>query len=603
MDYAQLAKQARANLERKPAKAPGASTGVDPRAWLSEIGGTIGAIGGGLVGGPGGAAAGAAGGTALGKVLEQRVKGEAIKPRDLAIETGLSALFAGGPIKAGKGLLGIATGKGVKKAAEKTTGQVVKKGAKRGMADTAYRVSLGVDDIIPPSKATPKTIFSADKLVDEAARSGLKGTPQQMKRQIGNLYKKRLREYIDELSKVKKTFSVDDAQLKISQAIADALPADKKYLRELNRTLVSLKPFADKKGRLSAANLAKFKNNLNVSRAFQKSSGYLQSDYTAKELVDISIWSKIDDLVTQLSPKAKEKSLRMSRLYGLSEAVAGRAKVGMPEGITGIATALAKPGIISGTTRATQPLVARQVARRGGGEAVEGVVEQAGRQAVPVGSSLLRQALAVGTRGLLSPIPAVPEEQISITEDITGLGAEPTPPPIDPRLPRIITAIEQDIARTGGKNIKNIQTIAGLYGIDLTPIGLQPAGAKKTTIDAATKRALAGIRTGSGIVDELENLIGQAGGGAGRVGGGLLGVASKVGLAPEARTFTAARNAYISRLSRALGETGVLTDQDIDRAKMAVPDINDSPREVQLKLASLRRIINDAYNELQAQFQ
>lgn len=632
--------QARANspyYQKKAGVTPGASSGIDPRAWISEIGGTIGGIGGGLIGGPGGAAAGAAAGTALGKVLEQKVKGEAVKPRDLLTETALSALFAYGPVRAGKGLLKVATGKGAKKAAEKATGQVAKSAFTKQQLTGIDQIgkAWGIAPGVPVSKGTamgPKKAFELQKFVVNKVKAPVASdalTVQQLVGQysddLGKNLSNTFKNYKPKFNKTTLTEQLRKAYEKTTPGAGQTKPDLGKYLLDAGSkpANMSMSQYAQaiKSGKIKPPKMPTTKPNTlisDINALIKDSDGSASSLWKIRRTLDEKIinFGKSSDSASTISEsiaRAARKVINdnLKSIGNVSKDLADYSTaqqilnlvgsaVKSPKGVpTPIGQSVAAE--LGRTAQKARAAVGGRLTRETGGQAVETAAQQAGRQRVPVRSSLLRQVAATGTRGLISPVPAMPGEQISITEDITGLGAEPTPLPIDPRLNTIRAAIVQDIQRTGGKNIKNIQIIAGAYGIDLTPLGLGTT--KKSTLDAATKRQLAGIRSGIGVLNELENLITQAGGGAGRVGGGLLGIAGRVGLAPEARTFTAARNAYSTRLSKALGETGVLTDQDIARAREAIPTLTDSPREVQLKLASIRRIIQDAYNQLQAQFQ
>lgn len=601
--YLQAARQQRLQAQ---APKPGVSSGVDPRAWLSEIG----AIGGGIAGGalslgnPFATAAGAAAGSSLGKLLEQKVKNEPVNVRDLATEAAISGVLSGGPIKLGKGLLGIARG-----GAKEATKQGVKTGIKAQAIEKVSKKAAASYLQVSPSaaKQVTKSGFTVKQLAQRATQFGL--TPDDMIGKLGNTGP--LNKTISSIEKTIQKAATKDLTKKISgETIINALKEEQKALglQIANRTKQRALDAIIKETEKKYAKGLTVKQGLDILRSANNTFGKTIIDVSSKDAVNKAaqkiegnaMRALLKGTVPQLKTGLDEQHLLLTLkdlvIDAQAKINAGQLKV--PE--IGINPTTWINAILKSPT-AQRKILQESVKIETGKQVAKKGVEQAPSLLRQAGSQATRQALATGARGLLSPIPAVPEE-VSITETISGLGAEPTPTPIDPRLPRVAAAIEQDIARTGGKNLKNIQIIAGLYGIDLTPIGLGTT-TKKSTVDAATKRQLAGIRTGAGIVDELENLIQQTGGGAGRVGGSLLGIAGRVGLAPEARTFTAARNAYISRLSRALGEVGVLTDQDIARAREAVPNINDSPREVQLKLASLRRIINDAYNELQAQFQ
>jgi hypothetical protein len=91
--------------------APQQHTGLDPKAWISELMGTAGMIGGGILGGPLGAAAGGALLGGAGKYLEQKAHGEQTNWGQIGQEAGTNALFGYGPLKALGKVTGVTTGK------------------------------------------------------------------------------------------------------------------------------------------------------------------------------------------------------------------------------------------------------------------------------------------------------------------------------------------------------------------------------------------------------------------------------------------------------------------------------------------------------------
>jgi len=86
-------------------------------------------------------------------------------------------------------------------------------------------------------------------------------------------------------------------------------------------------------------------------------------------------------------------------------------------------------------------------------------------------------------------------------------------------------------------------------------------------------------------------------GGFGRLQG-LIGIGQAVtqqgttGAAAAAYKDTV--EAFLSKLSRASGEKGVLTDRDIDRIKKAMPKFTDAPETVTRKMQIVRSILSGA---------
>ena len=97
------------------------------------------------------------------------------------------------------------------------------------------------------------------------------------------------------------------------------------------------------------------------------------------------------------------------------------------------------------------------------------------------------------------------------------------------------------------------------------------------------------------IVDEIGNMVndldlsasqlGAAVGGLGRKAYGALIPSSKAGI------YNTTRAGFVSRISRALGEVGVLTDKDIQRAVDLIPDLTDTPASASEKLVRLRSMM------------
>ena len=178
-----LALQAQQSQNVKPK-----SQGIDPRAFISEIAGTAGAIGGGIIGGPVGAAAGAAGLTALGKALEQKVKGEEINTQNLLTESALAGIFGYGPLRAAGKLTGISAtktlaGAGAKPLAGLAAKESVKTGAlgatkagsAKALSDTQRNLLKNTFNTFAGAKAGSKRLSEAEsnKLINFAINNNI----------------------------------------------------------------------------------------------------------------------------------------------------------------------------------------------------------------------------------------------------------------------------------------------------------------------------------------------------------------------------------------------------------------------------------------------
>jgi len=98
------------------------------------------------------------------------------------------------------------------------------------------------------------------------------------------------------------------------------------------------------------------------------------------------------------------------------------------------------------------------------------------------------------------------------------------------------------------------------------------------------------------IVDEIENMVSGLNLSDSEVGAAIGGTLNKgygaVVPASDAGVYSTARKGFVSRISRALGEVGVLTDKDIERAVNLIPDLTDTPESAQEKLSRLRSLIS-----------
>lgn len=185
--------------------------------------------------------------------------------------------------------------------------------------------------------------------------------------------------------------------------------------------------------------------------------------------------------------------------------------------------------------------------------------------------------------------PDVPQAD-PMMEDPTMMGAEMDPsmdlmgmqdaaPQDDFEVIRqqIQMAMLQDLQTTGGENVSALKTVLG---------ALEPKEESVSSKNAAKKLSQA-----LGTVDTLQQQFESAGGGQsyGGYGASLLG-ALKVN--PQAGAYNDMRGGFLSQVSKALGESGVLTDQDIARVRNLVPDLADNPEQAAIKWQALRQVLS-----------
>lgn len=215
----------------------------------------------------------------------------------------------------------------------------------------------------------------------------------------------------------------------------------------------------------------------------------------------------------------------------------------------------------------------------------------------------------------LAEVPAASEsEMVTIVNEDTGeirtvasyelsqygIDPETQEPTVQSEIPtkeEILSAMFLDMERTGGKNIGDLNTMLMAYE---KVYGENQLSAQEKT---AMKSAMEGLNLVDIIEEnyqELQNrkLTAKKGGILNRLEGAAKGNYAALTQEGEngaaAATYASTINAFLSKLSRASGEKGVLTDKDIDRIQKAIPDFSDSPETAAMKLKTIREIIGGA---------
>lgn len=210
----------------------------------------------------------------------------------------------------------------------------------------------------------------------------------------------------------------------------------------------------------------------------------------------------------------------------------------------------------------------------------------------PTGVAAMTTAAQLGARDLDGD-GVISQAELDADADIEALfGADALQPQQPTTLagtlsdPAIIQQLMmQDLATTGGENITALKTIL--------EIGQMTAGTGGAELSAAQQKSLSQFQSAEAVLDELMSNFQAAGGAQGRVGGTLASALGTIGFNDEVSVFNQRREAAMSLLARALGEVGVLTDQDIQRALGNIPKITDNPGEAAAKIQSIKNLLAD----------
>lgn len=117
------------------------------------------------------------------------------------------------------------------------------------------------------------------------------------------------------------------------------------------------------------------------------------------------------------------------------------------------------------------------------------------------------------------------------------------------------------------------------------------AESKGTQLSAQEKKAQKQAETALQGLTQLKQLFSSAGGGQNRLPGILGNIQGTVGANSQAEAYNKIRDSLTTSLARAFGETGVLTDQDREVYKQALPRLEDTPEEAQIKLQYLEDML------------
>lgn len=151
-------------------------------------------------------------------------------------------------------------------------------------------------------------------------------------------------------------------------------------------------------------------------------------------------------------------------------------------------------------------------------------------------------------------------------------------------------------------DINAYSQLASLYNQAYKMYGAETEANNTANLNATQQGNLAKIQSASSAIDKLEQLYNQAGGGQGRLGGTLAEWGANLGMNGNVSSYNAMARGLINQIVAAVGKTDALNNEgEVQRALDLVPKITDTPQEAQIKLQSLREMLNanqQTYNNI-----
>ena len=439
-------------------------------------------------------------------------------------------------------------------------------GIPKGAAQAGEALRKGV--LRPKVPVSPKFAVQQSELTQAANKLGLKGSASNQAKQMANIYATGIKSLDDVLAKSKARFSAPSIVSGVAKRLEGEVILDEGTLanKAFNKWLGKLNDLGVKS---SAKKLNALKFNLQSELKPVYSKLIKGNPLTEPETVKLAFRDAIDEAIKEKVKSAGPILDTLSTLHQLAPGLerATRATVGVP--ILGRI-----PGV-AGPVQSGQDLLGR-------------ILQGAGKVPTPSAQKLVGPALTIGmgAGGFQGGQAVAPEEQLRslVAPQIAG------------QLPEqgITTEQMQQVLLSPEISEKTKKNILAAY--KLQP-GSQLTSAEKDKVNQANS-ALNLVNVLADNFAELQGLgLTAKGGGLGRLQG-LLGIGAAVTQAGEGGAAAAAykdtKDAFLSKLSRASGEKGVLTDKDIERISKALPRFTDSPETAARKIQTVRQIIGDA---------
>jgi hypothetical protein len=142
--------------------------------------------------------------------------------------------------------------------------------------------------------------------------------------------------------------------------------------------------------------------------------------------------------------------------------------------------------------------------------------------------------------------------------------------------------------------ISQLKTLYGLVS------DYEDSQAQSTDMNATTQKALSQSANADSTLTQLEQLLNNAGGAGGPVGGNISSFFGNMGLNGDAKTYNDLANGSVTQIAKALGETGAMSDSDRVAYQALLPKITDTKEVAANKFRALRERMAAAHqNTLQ----
>lgn len=616
----------RANVANKPKQAaPKSKRGSGNQSWLSSIISELGGAGGAA----GGAAAGAAIGTVVpgignvvggligaglggflggtsGRLVENQVRDNEMRVGDALKEgavSGISSVIVPGGKAIASGVKGGATA--AAKGAAKGVSDDIARGGIQKMGDSLRAAPRGIKPGYEVVSGKPLSASQASKInqaIDKSTKwSPSSVTPSKQFAKVEERLAKLKAQYAG--SKEAKKIVTKDISTDISTRLQNNINANQSLRNNLGKkgasANVTYKNILDDIAKLEG------KTNAEIVELAEKFNAKASS-IVAKGNVgskEVQVWEEarkamkdfIDEKLVTKSGLNKEVTTLMSARNALAKATTKGVSAGQSQG--------ANLGIM---LRAAATPVADITGR--GIQAVGKVTSPYAK--IPAGSMAIRQAPANLYEAMNTPssepMPETMEESTGEFTDMTTNmtqsplsgamggsmgGAMPQPQELYPRQ-NLMQDVMNDFQTTGGKNVDKY---ISLYKA-LAELGGTGGGTQELT--AVQRNKMSGYQTANEVVGQLEQLwtgVKQPESQA------MAGLAGLPGVKQARSTFDANTRQYmqfaqgtVAPIIKSLGETGVLTDRDVERAYGLIPNLQDSPTVARNKILNLKVLLQNA---------
>lgn len=541
---------------------------------LPTIGGALGAVGGSFIAPIAGTAAGGAAGSAIGEALKERITGQKLNAKDIAIQGGLGALpgvFKGAKagvtaLKAGKDLqeAGGAAQTASQAAGQTTPSLFGKLSTNLTKSGSGLKINGAVGDI-----------NKTDQAAQTLQRLGIKGTPNTQLKKIADTMSSHGAKVDAILSK--NPISVDGSQVKaqVAQAIDDPTKFAELDLstpgaqRALN---AHLDKFA---GATNAKEVNDYIKVLNPIATKAQDALVRGATLTDKQTAALAAKKAGDEVLSQF-PEIKPLKQDMATLFERNPQIAAQAGKSADIPILGALGIKSKAAASVGNS-----------IKSTAGQALAGVdnavKSPTGQATKTVGKSLLSQ---ITTRAAASPFTSTPQSDTS-TANPSSSSQLTTPPAQNQNSAQDTNGNGIDYELEGQKALA-----AGDYRAFSAIMQLAALADKKATNSASSlttnqKNEVVGQQKAIDALKTYTDRLTAAGGGSGPILGAVQGSVLGNYISPNARALDSQRIDIASAIAGSLNPRGTVSPVTARLIADALPSVRDTKDVAQAKINGL----------------